>query len=135
MRALKVAIDAEETQANFGQEAVLHLSNFAQRLVVPELTAEQQERVTQYFTALEEQYQEHRDMIDQQRVFLRMDARPADNIMGLSMWTQPYGDAADLNPEGESFEDHQVEEIIGDLTRFSGVRTWSGVLSRTGGCY
>ena len=118
MEHLDAAMNAEETQADFRWEAELHLSNFAQRLVVPELTAEQQERVTGYFTALEEQYQEHRDMIDQQRVFLRMDARPADNIMGLSMWTQPYGDAADLNPEGGFFEDHQVDEIIGRVDAF-----------------
>lgn len=118
MEHLDVAVNAEETQANFGWEAVLHLSNFAQRLVVPELTAEQQERVTRYFTALEEQYKEHRDMIDQQRVFLRMDARPADNIAGLAMWTQPYGDAADLNPEGGFFADQQVDEIVGRVDAF-----------------
>ncbi len=113
MEDLDVAMNAEETQANFGREAVLHLSNFAQRLVIAELTAEQQERVTGYLAALDENYPEHRDMIGQQRILLAMNARPADRIMGLSMWMQPFNDAGHLDPEGELFEDRQVEEIIG----------------------
>ena len=112
MLDLDVAMNAEETQANFGREAVLHLSSFAQRLVVAELTAEQQERVTGYFTALDEDYPDHQAMISQQRRMLSMGARPADRIMGLSMWTQPFDDAGHLDPEGEVFEDGQVEEII-----------------------
>ncbi len=112
MQHLDVAINAEETQSNFGREAVLHLSNFAQRLVVAELTAEQQEHVTGYFAALDEDYPDHQAMINQQRILLSMEARPADRIMGLSMWTQPFNDAGHLDPEGELFEDHQVEEII-----------------------
>ncbi len=113
MEDLDVAMNAEETQTNFGQEAVLHLSNFAQRLVIAELTAEQQEHVTGYFSALGDDYPDHRAMIDQQRILLSMEARPADRIMGLSMWTQPFNnDAGHLDPEGELFEDGQVEEIV-----------------------
>lgn len=113
MEHLDIAMNAEETQTNFGQEAVLHLSNFAQRLVIAELTPEQQERVTGYFAALDEDYPDHREMIDQQRILLSMEARPADRIMGLSMWTQPFNnDAGHLDPEGELFEDGQLEEII-----------------------
>lgn len=115
MAALDVALTAPETLADFGNEGNLHLTNFSNRLTIAEITEEQQERISTYLDGLLEQYPEDRHMIEQRRILIRFDASTADYMWPLMNEINLFNDAAHLEPEGGSYQDRQIEEILARL--------------------
>ena len=124
MTALDVAMTGPETQADFGNEGNLHLTNFSNRLTVAEITDEQQERVSTYLDDLLEQYPEDRHMVEQRRILMRYDPSSADYMWPLLNEINLFDDADHLDPDGRPFEDRQVEEI---LARFDAMFRIPGV--------
>ena len=115
MTALEVAMTAPETLAAFHMEGNLHLVNFGNRLTIPEVTEEQQERVSDYFAELTERHPEHRVIIRQRERSVQMAASTADRMWPLMNEIDLFGGATGLEPEGGAFQDRQVEEILARL--------------------
>ena len=114
MAALDVAMTAPETLAAFHMEGNLHLTNFSNRLTIAEITEEQQERISDHFDDLTEKHPDYGPMIELRRIMLPMAASSPEDMSRLIDVIDLF--AVDgLAPDGGSFEDRQVEEILARL--------------------
>ena len=115
MSALDDALTAEETLADFEREADIHLWSFTRRLVVPEVTGAQMERIGSYLDDLAEQHPDHVDVIDYRRDFLPSYAPSRPTAPPLTLDLQLFGDTDRYPNNGEPFSDAQVDELLGTL--------------------
>ena len=115
MAALDEALTAKETLADFEREADIHLWSFTRRLVVPEVTGAQMERIGSYLDDLAEQHPDHVDVIDYRRDFLPSYARSRPTAPPLTLDLQLFGDTDRYPNNGEPFSDAQVDELLGTL--------------------
>lgn len=118
MKHLDAALGAEETLADFGLEAHAHLDAFLRRVAVPTVTDEQKERIDAYLAELVERHPDHRSMIEQQERILEFhdgsmpSAPPSSSIQWL------VRDAFGADPDGEPFEDVEVDRLLATLDVF-----------------
>ena len=103
MSALDDALTAEETLADFEREADIHLWSFTRRLVVPEVTGAQMERIGSYLDDLAEQHPDHVDVIDYRRDFLPSYAPSRPTAPPLTLDLQLFGDTDRYPNNGEPF--------------------------------
>ena len=115
LAALDEALTARETLADFEREADIHLWSFTRRLVVPEVTGAQMERIGSYLDDLAEQHPDHVDVIDYRRDFLPSYAPSRPTAPPLTLDLQLFGDTDRYPNNGEPFSDAQVDELLGTL--------------------
>ncbi|MCY4573445.1 MAG: redoxin domain-containing protein [Gemmatimonadetes bacterium] len=115
LAALDEALTARETLADFERQADIHLWSFTRRLVVPEVTGAQMERIGSYLDDLAEQHPDHVDVIDYRRDFLPSYARSRPTAPPLTLDLQLFGDTDRYPNNGEPFSDAQVDELLGTL--------------------
>ena len=113
MTALDDALTAEETLADFGQEGDIHLWNFVRRLVRPEVTEAQTERIAVYMEGLQERHPDHSNMIAHHAAsvaLLYADAMPTTPAFtgtpGMSQVTHPSTFADSTFTAGELSDAH-----------------------------
>ncbi len=114
MKALDVAMTAEETLADFEREADLHLWNFVRRLAVPEVSDEQKERINAYLDALAEEHPDSR-AIKQRRMLVDSYSSPMPSMPPFVGFATLFQDPEGLPNEGEPFEDAQVDQLLAIL--------------------
>ena len=115
MSALDEALGASETLADFDREADIHLWGFTRRLAVPEVTAEQLERIQSYMDELAERHPDHHETIEYRRTFLPSYASARPEAPPLTLDLQLFGDTDRYPNNGEPFSDAQVDELLGTL--------------------
>ena len=115
LAALDEALTAKETLADFEREADIHLWSFTRRLVVPDVTGAQMERIGSYLDDLAEQHPDHVDVIDYRRDFLPSYAPSRPTAPPLTLDLQLFGDTDRYPNNGEPFSDAQVDELLGTL--------------------
>ena len=115
MAALRTAMTAEETLADFEREADIHLWNFIRRLRVPRISDDQLERIKAYLDVLAEEHPDSR-VIRQKKSILAGYARPGSSIPSFAGFITlfPY-DEANYPEAGEPFEDWQVDRMLAEL--------------------
>ena len=118
MTALDDALTAQETLSDFGQEGDIHLWNFVRRLVRPEVTEAQRERIAAYMEGLQERHPDHHNMIAHHAASVALlfaDAMPTTPAFtmtpGMSHVTHPsiFVDSA---LTGGQFTDAHVDALV-----------------------
>jgi peroxiredoxin len=118
MAALEEAVTAEETLADFGREADLHLWNFLRRLAIPELTEEQTERVSAYLAELSERHPDHAGMISRNAGQMASYAAAFPSVPPFSISSALLGDPTlltdldVLSSGGKPWEDSDVDGLL-----------------------
>lgn len=112
---LEAAMTAEETLADFGTEAEVHIWAFIRRLAVPEVTEGQMERATAYLEELAERHPDHRSMIEPRVGMLESYAASMPEAPPATLTVMFFGMADEYDNEGEPFEDAQVDRLLGTL--------------------
>ena len=112
---LEAAMTAEETLADFGTEAEVHIWAFIRRLAVPQVTDEQMERATAYLEELAERHPDHRSMIEPRVGMLESYAASMPEAPPATLTVMFFGMADEYDNEGEPFEDAQVDRLLGTL--------------------
>lgn len=115
MLVLDEALTARETLADFDREADIHLWSLTRRLAVPEVTAEQMDRIQSYLDDLVERHPEHSETIEYRRTFLPSYAGSRSTAPPLTLDLQLFGDTDRYPNNGEPFSDAQVDELLGTL--------------------
>lgn len=113
MAALDEAMTADETLADIGREANVHLWSFFRRLAVPTITDEQKERVSGYLTELGERHPDHADAIASNARHIDRYAVPSTDPPPMSSAIVNYTYQDWFNPGGKPFSDAQVDGLIG----------------------
>ena len=112
---LDAAMTADETLADFGTEAEVHIWAFIRRLAVPEVTEEQMERATAYLDELAERHPDHRSMIEPRVGMLESYAASMPEAPPATLTVMFFGMADEYDNEGEPFDDAQVDRLLGTL--------------------
>ncbi len=115
LSALDGALTARETLADFDREADIHLWSLTRRLAVPEVTADQMDRIQSYLDDLVERHPEHSETIEYRRTFLPSYAASRSTAPPLTLDLQLFGDTDRYPNNGEPFSDAQVDELLGTL--------------------
>ena len=113
MAALDEAMTAEETLADLGREADVHLWSLFRRLAVPTVTDEQKEQVSAYLTELGERHPDHADAITSNARHIDRYAVPSAEPPPMSSAIVNYTYQDWFNPGGKPFSDAQVDGLIG----------------------
>ena len=115
MAALDNAMTAEETLADFEKEADLHLWNFIRRLSIPEVTPEQMERISGYFTDLAAKHPDHGAVIEGRRGLLDSYGKRSESERAPSFSGSAGMFPGDYDTDGGPFSDDQVDRLIARL--------------------
>ena len=115
MAALEVAMTADETLEDFDREADFHLWNFIRRLSVPEVSEEQQERITAYLEALADEHPDSRGTIDRQGSMLTFYAAPMPTMSSFVSYAMSAPGVYERPGEGEPFTDAHVDRMLAAL--------------------
>ena len=114
MTALDEAMTAEETLADFGREADVHLMNFMRRLGPPQVSEEQQDQIRDRIDALAEAHPDHAGMINGRTRLLESYASPG----GLGPLSGPmliFDDVDDYDTGGDFFADATLDDMLARL--------------------
>ena len=115
MGALDVAMTAEETLADFEREAEFHLWSFTRRIAIPEVTEEQQERISAYLVALAEEHPDAGDMIKRTTNMLEFYAAAIPTMPGFVGRALAWPGLMTYPAPGESFTDAQIDRILAGI--------------------
>ncbi len=116
MTAVDQAMTAEETHADFKQEAEVHLMNFIRRLSPSEISEDQKERVKSYLTELAEAHPDHAGVINARASLVDSYAEPNDRPPpSLSGSLLLFGTGDEFNPGGGLFDDVMLDEMMARL--------------------
>ena len=118
---LEVALTAEETLADFEEEAEAHLWGFIRRLAIPEITDEQKERAKAYLDEVAERHPDHRTMIEREAQMLDSYAASMPSAPEATMRILFFGDAEEFDTDGEPFEDGHIDRLIGTMDAVVGL--------------
>ncbi len=121
MAALDKAMTDDETLADIGREANVHLWSVFRRLAVPTGTERQKERVTAYLAELGERHPEHADAIAANSRHIDRYAVPSTDPPAMSSAIANYTYQAWFNPDGKPFSDAQIDGLIGALGAAVGI--------------
>ena len=115
MAALEVAMTADETLEDFDREADFHLWNFIRRLSVPDISEEQQERITAYLDALAEEHPDSRETIERQGNMLDFYAEPMPTMSSFVGYALSAPGVYESPGEGEPFTEAHVDRMLAAL--------------------
>lgn len=115
MTALDHAMTAEETLADFEEEADLHLWSFMRRLANPEVTEEQRERASAYLTELEELHPEHSSTIGMRARLIDSYASPFPTVPPFAGAVTFFRPMSGYDTDGAGLDDAQVDELLATL--------------------
>ena len=116
MAALDVALNAEETLADFGVEGDIHLWNFVRRLVRPRITEAQSETIAAYMEELQARHPDHSNAIAHHAASLTVlyaDAMPSTPVFSWGPGSfQSASFAFDSITDGGVFTDAHVDALL-----------------------
>ena len=113
MTAVEQAMTAEETLADFKREAEVHLMNFIRRLSPSEVSDEQKDRIKAYLAALAEEHPDHAGLINARASLVDSYSEPREGSPpSLSGSLLIFGEDDEFNPDGDLFEDAQLDEMM-----------------------
>ena len=116
MAAVDQAMTADETLADFEQEAEVHLMNFIRRLSPSEISEDQKERVKSYLTALAEAHPDHAGVINARARLVDSYSEPNDHPpTPLSISLRIFERGEDFNPDGGLFDNAMLDEMMARL--------------------
>lgn len=111
LATLEERLSAEETLADFGREAELHLWNFIRRLAKPELSEQQVGKAKALLSTLADRHPEHRTLFEQRLKMVEQYAQsmrtPPFSIVG-GWFPRPQT----LDTGGEFFADETIDELV-----------------------
>ncbi len=113
---LRVALEAEETLADFEAEAEIHLWGFMRRIAVPEVSDAQVERFGAFIAEAVERHPDHAAMLERQTQLMESWASASTSPKPPALTGQlvaPFGDRESYPEDGEDFTDAQVDRLVG----------------------